>query len=341
MQDLNQGIASTIVMGIGILLTSVHLVHGAGEVTAAPEAVLSGMVIPLFVSLLLVASGYWMVRQPWVDVSPWRVVGWVLGGFGVGLVLSLLLGIYQTAEGTVLSDQFYVYSIFATYGSAIGLLVGRYDVNSRVQYAKQRRKTQRLDTFAAVLSHDLRNPLNVAAGRLELVMAECENDHLSAIEHAHDRMEVLIENLLSFAREGEEVTETTQVSLGEISERCWRTVETWNASLEVETTSEVQADRSRLEQLFENLFRNAIEHGGESVTVTVGDLPNGRGFFVRDTGPGIPAAKRDDVFDAGYSTVGGGIGFGLSIVREIVDAHGWEIEVTAGPESGAQFNIYT
>lgn len=341
MRELDQRIAGGVIISVGVVLTSVHLNHGAGEITEAPGAVLTGVLIPLLISLILVAGGYWVAVQSWTEVSSWRIVGWVTGGLVVGVALSVLLSLYQMSEGVVLSDQLYVFGMFATYGSAIGLLVGQYDMDNRQQYARERRKTERLDTFATVVSHDLRNPLNVASGHLGLVREECENEHVGAIENAHDRMEELIENLLAFAREGEDVTETSLVSIAELCESCWETVETENASLQVEVTTHVRADTSRLEQVFENLFRNAIEHGGDSVTITVGDLSNAHGFFVRDIGPGIPPDERKQVFEAGYSTHESGIGFGLSIVREIVEAHGWEIQITDAPNGGAQFEILT
>jgi len=120
-------------------------------------------------------------------------------------------------------------------------------------------------------------------------------------------------------------------------EGCWATVETDAATLVTDMDGTVQADRSRLKQLFENLMRNAVEHGGEAVTVTVGELADG--FYIEDTGLGIPAGEREAIFEAGYSTREDGTGFGLSIVKQIIDAHGWELHVMDGDEGGARFEI--
>ena len=127
------------------------------------------------------------------------------------------------------------------------------------------------------------------------------------------------------------------VELGNVVESCWQTVETTTATLQVNAASLVQADGNRLHQLLENLFRNAVEHGGHDVTVTVGDLENG--FFVEDDGPGIPVEHRDELFERGVSTSSEGMGFGLAIVEQIADAHGWEISVTVGDTGGARFEI--
>ena len=91
--------------------------------------------------------------------------------------------------------------------------------------------------------------------------------------------------------------------------------------------------------MLENLLRNSLEHGGETVTVTIGDID--RGFYVEDDGPGIPPEERDRVFDAGYSTNSEGTGFGLSIVSDVAEAHGWNVTVTEGRSGGARFEITT
>ncbi|MFC7075164.1 sensor histidine kinase [Haloarcula halophila] len=194
---------------------------------------------------------------------------------------------------------------------------------------------ERLDRFASTVSHDLRNPLYVAQGHLEL--AETENEHLTAVERAHTRMEVLIEDLLTLARQGDVIEETDAVDLATLAETTWQNVATAEAVLAIETEQTIRADSSRVEELLENLFRNAVEHGGERVTVTVGELDDG--FYVADDGPGIPVEEHGDVFDAGYSTATDGTGFGLSIVHEIVEAHGWGISVTDSESGGAQFEI--
>ena len=206
--------------------------------------------------------------------------------------------------------------------------------------ARERELTEqndRLEEFASIVSHDLRNPINVAEGRLELAATECDSEHLEHVGRAHERMRTLIEDLLTLAREGETVTDFEAVALTALVERCWANVETDEATLVTDTERTVQADKSRLKQLFENLIRNAIDHGGGDVTVTVGEMDTG--FYVEDDGPGIPADEREAIFEAGYSTRADGTGFGLSIVKRIVEAHEWEIDVTDGDEGGARFEI--
>ncbi|PSQ16582.1 hypothetical protein BRD00_10515 [Halobacteriales archaeon QS_8_69_26] len=97
------------------------------------------------------------------------------------------------------------------------------------------------------------------------------------------------------------------------------------------------ADPGRLEHVFENLFRNAVEHGGDDVTVTVGALDGG--FYVADDGPGIPEDRREEVFDVGTSTAADGTGFGPTIVRHIVETHGWRVRVAESEDGGARFEV--
>ncbi|MEF8826218.1 MAG: PAS domain S-box protein [Halapricum sp.] len=199
------------------------------------------------------------------------------------------------------------------------------------------RQNERLEQFVNVVSHDLRNPLNIAQARLTLAREECVSAHLDEISRAHERMETLIQDLLTLALDGEHVDETEPIIIGELISGCWRNVETTDATLVTEAEQTIHAGPSRLKQLLENLFRNAVEHGDQNVTVRVGDLEDG--FYVADDGPGIPEDDREEVFEPGYSTETEGIGFGLHIVREIVEAHDWDIRVTDSESGGARFEI--
>ena len=207
----------------------------------------------------------------------------------------------------------------------------------RAREAELTRQNSRLEEFASIVSHDLRNPLNVAEGRLAMAREETDTPHLAPVGRALDRMGTLIDDLLTLAREGEEVSELEAVDLGPLVRDCWETVETAGATLVVEGDRAIQADRSRLRQLFENLIRNAIQHGGDDVTVTVGGCEDG--FYVADDGTGIPAAERGTVFDVGYTTSRNGTGFGLNIVERVVDAHGWSVAVVESDGGGARFEI--
>ncbi|MXR52340.1 PAS domain S-box protein [Halovenus sp. WSH3] len=213
-------------------------------------------------------------------------------------------------------------------------------------------KNEQLEQFASIVSHDLRNPLNVASLRLELAMDECDSDHLREVEQAHGRMKQLIEDLLDLALEGETVDETIPVTLESLVDHCRQHVDTRGGRLTVLEDRTLEADESRLQQLFENLVRNSVEHGTpngrsgagataggetEGVSITVGPLADG--FYVEDDGPGIDPEDRENIFEPGFSTSDDGTGFGLSIVEQVATAHGWEVAVTESSTGGARFEI--
>lgn len=189
------------------------------------------------------------------------------------------------------------------------------------------------------MSHDLQSPLNVAQTRVKLARDEREWDHIDDVAQAHNRMEALIDDLLTLARKGNSISELEEVALAEISESCWETIVSPNATLATEVNKTIEADPSRLKQLLGNLFRNAVEHAGDEVTVTVGELVDSDGFYVADDGSGIPDDERDAVFDAGYSTSNEGTGFGLTIVQGVAQAHDWDVRVADNKDGGTRFEI--
>jgi signal transduction histidine kinase len=152
-------------------------------------------------------------------------------------------------------------------------------------------------------------------------------------------MEVLIEDVLALARQGKPIADREVVTLSVVARDAWDVIESDAATLTVASDSSFRADSTRLQQLLENLFRNAIEHGGEDVEISVGVLDDNTGFFVADNGTGIPVEDRKAVLESGFSTSSDGTGLGLAIVTEIVAAHEWQIRVTSSDEGGARFEI--
>lgn len=217
------------------------------------------------------------------------------------------------------------------------------DVTDQELYRRQlERQNERLESFASLISHDLRNPLTVAQGRVELAQETGDLDHLEPVDRALHRMEELIQSILSVARLGQPVEEREPVDIATLAREAWEMIPNETAEFVIRSEPpSVHGDSVRLKQLFENLYRNAIEHGGANVTVTVGELPNTHGFFIEDDGPGIPEDERESVFKTGYSTTEDGTGFGLAIVKEVVEAHDWEIEISIGEDGGARFEIRT
>ena len=213
------------------------------------------------------------------------------------------------------------------------------DITARVgREQRLEDQKQQLDEFAGVVSHDLRNPLSVAKGRLELLADEIDSEHVPPIRQSLDRMEELISDTLVLARQGEVIAEQTAVSVPVLLDDCWDGVETENATLDVEDDLTVEGDEGRLRHVFENLLRNAVEHGGPTVAVRVGRVGDD-GIYFEDTGPGIESDVGEEAFEAGYSSAEDGTGFGLTIVEQIAAAHGWSVGVSEGSDGGARFEF--
>lgn len=247
---------------------------------------------------------------------------------------------YQVSVSSVCDDA----------GVAIGDLVVLQDVTEhrRRQHHLEHRN-ERLDQFASRISHDLRNPLDVAIGRATVIRELVDDDdtieeHLGELDSSHARMRRIIHDVLTLAREGRRIDETTAVRLSEGADRAWSHVQTENASLEVTTDGVVMADRERLEQAFENLFRNSLEHGcsetsSDQITVRIGTRDDGAGFYVADDGEGFDEAATERMLEAGYTGSDDNTGLGLAIVHTIADAHGWEVTACESADGGARFEF--
>ena len=333
------------ILGLGLLcgLVLTTLVVQPAVPIVVMEVPAAGLAVGL-----LVVGGQTARGELIADCDARRLAGWVFGGgllfLGVG---AWLRGLEAVSGQTVPYLASMTLSI-TILGAFVGAVVGLYDADRRAHERALKDREQKLDAqndrleeFASIVSHDLRNPLNVAQGRLELALAEYDGEHLEAVDRSLGRMEALIEDILALAREGEAVADMEPVALDSVVDRSWQTVETEDSRLINQAGGRIMADESQLMELLENLIRNAVEHGsGEEkaagdVTIHVGTLEDG--FFVEDDGPGIPPEDRSQVFEPGYSTSPNGTGFGLHIVQRIVDTHGWSVQITEGGAGGARF----
>lgn len=203
-----------------------------------------------------------------------------------------------------------------------------------------------VDRLASVISHDLRNPLDVAKARVQAARETGDPEHFEHVVRAHRRMERIIQDVLTLARGEGAISPSEDVAIESVAADAWETVDTGSVTLDLdEALPAAEADPDRLRRVFENLFRNSIEHGqavtGTDSTTRVRVGPVGEnGFFIADDGPGVDPGERDRVFAPGYSSRDNGTGLGMTIVRQIAWAHGWTISLTDSATGGARVEFH-
>jgi PAS domain S-box-containing protein len=219
-------------------------------------------------------------------------------------------------------------------GERAVVLSARDITERRERERRLERKNEFLDEFASVVSHDVATPLGVIENKAQLVEMTGDASHAADIHEAAERVQTMVDELRELATQGRRVGDTCPVELEHVAREAWQSVETTGATLAVESSATIEADRGRLRQLLENLLGNAVEHGStdDEVTATVGALPDG--FYVVDDGPGIAPSDRETVFEQGFTTDSAGTGMGLAIARRIADGHGWRIDVVDSDPEG-------
>lgn len=223
--------------------------------------------------------------------------------------------------------------------------------------ARRSERLAALGQLTAGLAHELRNPLAVIKGSAETLMRKlASSDPLTTelagyISSEVNRMNALVTRFLEFARPHE--LEQRREQIVPLIERALKAGhDRWpDAPVEVERAfaadlPSILADGDLLERVFTNLVLNAYEamgpSGGKLRVFAVPSKDGKRGVEItfEDTGPGIPAALREQIFNPFFTTKETGVGLGLSIVSKIIDAHRGSIRVAGEPGGGACFQIF-
>jgi len=219
-----------------------------------------------------------------------------------------------------------------------GFVINSRDITEiKNREAELERQNEQLRNIKQTLSHDITNQLTVANGGLELYRETDDSDHLDRVDHSLSRIEELLEHVLEFSDQNITDIDSESVSLRNIVTDAWSVITVEDAEFRLNESKRIKADPSYLKQLFENLFKNAVEHNDQSVSISIGMLPDG--FYVEDDGQGIDLEDADKIFESGFSTVHNKTGFGLAIVEQVVRSHDWEITVVEGSDGGTRFEI--
>ncbi|MFB6139914.1 MAG: ATP-binding protein [Halosimplex sp.] len=216
------------------------------------------------------------------------------------------------------------------------------------------RSNESLQQFAYVASHDLQEPLRMVSSYVSLL--DDEYGHLFddeaeeymgyAVDGAR-RMQEMIDALLQYSRvhtRGEEfVAVDTDAVFAETMQGLELLVEEQSARVAADDLPPVEADRSQLGQLFQNLVKNAVQHAGPEPTVEVAGVREGETvhFTVADDGPGIAEAQQERVFEIFKQNSGrtDSTGIGLAMCKRIVQRHDGEIWVESAADDGATFHF--
>ncbi|GBC85343.1 Sensor protein ZraS [bacterium HR11] len=276
---------------------------------------------------------------------------------------------------TISRNLFIVFGLFTLAVAAAGLLVGvvllqmerlidrqRRDLMAAQEQLVRAARLAFLGELASGIAHEINTPAGVIATRSEFIRtrletcfrtrrripplcAECFQD-LDAIQRQALRIGQFVQNLLDLARP--RPMQVTSVDLVRVVQQSLELLRDpaqahgIRMSYEGPPTCWVEGDPARLEQAVTNVVKNAIEampSGGE-VRVILGDQVEDVRLMIRDDGPGIPPEALARIWEPFYTTKPRGAGLGLSIVRNIVQAHGGEIRVRSEPGKGTEFEIF-
>lgn len=211
-----------------------------------------------------------------------------------------------------------------------------------------RQANANLQEFTYVASHDLRSPLRGIADLVEWINADLPDPppavsrNLGRISSRIERMERLIDDLLSYARAGRAATEFTQVDV-EAMVRGVLEMQPPTAGFEVKLdidTSPFQATRTPLETALRNLIGNALKHhdrDGGRIVVRARHHDSFCEISVIDDGPGVPEAAKERIFKLFQTltaTERGGSGIGLALTKRVIEVHGGRIEVVSPVADG-------
>lgn len=229
----------------------------------------------------------------------------------------------------------------------------------RVRAEEAERAARARDEVLAVVSHDLRNPLNLVMTNAELLLdtaterPQSERALIDMIRRAADQMHRLIRDLLQVA-----AIEAGSMTVEPASESAWSIVEEACSTLahvarakditlsfgEPRHLPPVTADRDRILQVLGNLIGNALKFTPEGgrIDVAVAETPDALVFSVADSGSGIDPEDLPHIFDRFWQARharAAGAGLGLAICRGIVQAHGGELWATSEPGNGSTFSF--
>jgi signal transduction histidine kinase len=217
------------------------------------------------------------------------------------------------------------------------------------------RSNRELEQFASIVSHDLKSPLQVVRGFVELLGREVGKVSVSELQtyasaalRGAERMDQLIDDLLAYSRAGQRPTSFVPIDLNELMDEVLadsaRLAADADASITIETLPTVTGDYTQLRQLLQNLVSNAVKFRRPNVTPEVSVRASGDSLewtiCVEDNGLGVDVGDREEIFEMFTRIHQGdrpGSGIGLAVCARVVANHGGRIWVEDGMDGGSAF----
>ena len=353
----NSSSAPVAVAAFGAVLFAADL--GAALVLLGPNgiATVGGVVGRLVAALFcggIVAGGHWLGRSDLQASRHPRVVGWVAAAAAGFLTLNLVIMSFIPAPTT---HENVAWALFALYvggvgGLVVGLVEGRAveravaAERALVETERAESQRRRLEYLNGLLRHEVLNNAGIVRGYAELLLEEEElpasaRASVDVIRRQSDEMTGVIKDVRTLVQAADiaEATEPVDVTAALKDELAalQATHPAAETDLQVDGAPYVAAD-DLLSRAFSNLLSNAVEHNpadDPTVSVTVTTAPERVRIVVADDGPGVPAAKRAELFEPGE----GDHGFGLHLVQMLVRRYGGEVELSETGSDGSVFAV--
>lgn len=356
-------VGAGIIAGIGLCTCGMHLYHFISE-PAGLFITLLGTVLPMGLSIVLLAVGLQLYRRYPTEVVLWASL-WCVVGTTVLFGVSVVSVIYQNAKGVMMVDLLFVVTNHMSVGGVLGLCIGIYDGQRRKhehnlqrEHNRAQAASNRLSVLNRVLRHDIRNIVTVIQGNATLLLNEEKNPERAA-EIIHSKASEL-EEVSDLARElkqlmERESTEIKSVDIEPIVREKVARVRDQNPHVNFETDIPMSIKTTvspLIGRAIEELLENAVEHNdtdNPQVAVTVstptsglqadGGGPETVVITIRDNGPGIPydqleVLERGREIDLEHTN-----GLGLWLVRWVVDISGGEISFKTGGRRGTTIDM--
>ena len=215
------------------------------------------------------------------------------------------------------------------------------DITERKKaYEDLKQQKKELSDFAHSMSHDLNNSFFKISASILLLGSQGEIPEIHRIKLLTKEMSDLVQHSVALADAGLVIDKKHKVNLTHLVRDVAVRHLPEGIALVQEPLLSVMADEVKLIQIFQNLFRNAVEHGSPTtVEVRRRDSMEGVRIVVANDGKPIPTESRPNIFQRGFTTKGKRRGFGLSIVKKLVEAHSWQIELVDTPETAFEILI--